>query len=36
MIVMDYVEKGSLRKNLPEIVKDHWYYKLFGDSMFLM
>ena len=29
MIVMDYIEKGSLRKNLPKIVKDNWYYKLF-------
>ena len=26
---MDYIEKGSLRKNLPKVVKDHWYYKLY-------
>ena len=26
---MDYIEKGSLRKNLLEIVKDDWYYKLY-------
>ena len=26
---MDYIEEGSLRKNLPKIVKDNWYYKLF-------
>ena len=25
---MDYIEEGSLRKNLPKIVKDNWYYKL--------
>jgi serine/threonine protein kinase len=26
---MDYIEEGSLRKNLPKIVKNNWYYKLF-------
>jgi len=28
IIVMGYAKEGSLRKNLPYIVKNKWYYKL--------
>jgi len=28
MIVMKYTKDGSLRKSLPNIVKNKWYYKL--------
>ena len=33
---MDYIGKGSLRKNLPKIVKDDWYYKLFKLCKIIM
>ena len=29
MMVMDFADDGNLRKYLPKIIKENWFYKLY-------